>query len=323
MSGQPAGTYEVLMWWTPWASRTTSAAVDIVSSAGTQRVFVNQQINGGQWNSLGIFEFVGSGSAKITAAASSTASTCADAVWFKLITAHTVPTAVIDSITPESATEGQTIAFTGHGEDANSAITAWQWSSNLDGVLSTQSSFSKVLSTGTHTISFKVKNAGGYWSPSVTSTVSVVTLVPEIIIDNGAAGTSSTGGWSVSGAAGYYGTNSLWSRSGPTYTWQMSGQAAGSYEVLMWWTALSTRTSSALVEITDTTGTTEVRVNQRSNGGKWNSLGVYKFGNTGTVRINASASSTSSTSGYKKRQNDPEIGVHRRIDSDGRLRGGI
>ena len=94
MSGQPAGTYEVLMWWSPWSTRTTSAAVDIVSSAGTQRVNVNQLLNGGKWNSLGTFEFVGSGSATITAAASSTASTCADAVWFKLLVAHTIPTAI-------------------------------------------------------------------------------------------------------------------------------------------------------------------------------------------------------------------------------------
>ncbi len=49
----------------------------------------------------------------------------------------------------------------------------------------------------------------------------------DVIIDNGGTGTSYTGTWSLSGATDPYGASSLWSRNGVTYTFSMSGQAAG------------------------------------------------------------------------------------------------
>jgi len=77
-----SGTSEVFMWWTQYASRTTSAAVDITHASGTSRVYVNQQTNGSQWNSLGQYSFNANTrySVRITAASGSTISTCADAV---------------------------------------------------------------------------------------------------------------------------------------------------------------------------------------------------------------------------------------------------
>ncbi|MCE5184925.1 MAG: hypothetical protein LLF76_02225 [Planctomycetaceae bacterium] len=108
----------------------------------------------------------------------------------------------------------------------------------------------------------------------------------DIIIDNGDPGTSFTGTWGISGATGAYGTDSLWARGGAAYTWQTS-LPAGNYEVYMWWTQLSSRTSAAPVAVVHAGGTKNLTVNQRTNGGKWNSLGTYYFDGTGSVTITA------------------------------------
>jgi uncharacterized repeat protein (TIGR02543 family) len=117
----------------------------------------------------------------------------------------------------------------------------------------------------------------------------------DIIIDNGDTGTSYTGGWKASGGTEYYGTNSLWSRDGATYAWQMNSQAPGVYEVYMWWSESKTRTMNTAVDIIHRDGTTRVYINQQRNAGKWNSLGQYFFDSTGRVTIIAVNCSNVST----------------------------
>lgn len=117
----------------------------------------------------------------------------------------------------------------------------------------------------------------------------------EVIIDNGAPGTSSTGSWKVSGGTTPYGADSLWSRDGATYTWSMSGQPSGTYEVSMWWSGLSSRATDIAVTIAHRDGTTTVYVNQQLNAGMWNSLGQYYFTGSGSVMITAANGSTVST----------------------------
>ncbi|MDD4938662.1 MAG: PKD domain-containing protein [Candidatus Omnitrophica bacterium] len=199
------GTYEVYMWWTQYYSRSTSAPVDITYSGGTKRVYINQQINGGKWNSLGryVFNTTTDGTVKITAVNSAPTSYCADAVKF----------VYVPDVPPSD----------------------------------------------------------------------------ELVIDNGQSGTSYTGTWAVSGATNPYGTNSLWSRDGATYSWKANIPTNGTYEVYMWWTQYYSRSTSAPVDITYSGGTKRVYINQQINGGKWNSLGRYVFNTTtdGTVKITA------------------------------------
>ena len=80
---------------------------------------------------------------------------------------NTPPTAHIDSITPNPATQGKdTVVFSGHGTD-DETIVGWEWSSSIDGVLSPYDHFSKQasqLSVGVHTISFWVQDKSGNWS---------------------------------------------------------------------------------------------------------------------------------------------------------------
>ena len=73
------------------------------------------------------------------------------------------PTATIDSISPNPATQGQTVYFSGHGID-DGTIIAWEWKSDSV-IISTSASFStSSLSQGTHSISFRVKDNEGSWS---------------------------------------------------------------------------------------------------------------------------------------------------------------
>ena len=87
---------------------------------------------------------------------------------------NTPPTATIDSITPNPATTGQSVTFTGHGVDTDGTVTAYEWTSSISGALSTTTTFStSSLSAGTHTISLRVQDDDGAWSTPVTSSVTV------------------------------------------------------------------------------------------------------------------------------------------------------
>ena len=72
----------------------------------------------------------------------------------------------------------------------------------------------------------------------------------EVIIDNGDAGTSSTGRWYVSIGTNPYGDNSLYSSNvGAKYTFEAALDE--SYEVSLWWTERPSRCTSVPVEIYD------------------------------------------------------------------------
>jgi hypothetical protein len=89
------------------------------------------------------------------------------------------PIAYIDSISPNSAMQGDTVTFTGHGVDFDGNIVAYNWASSIDGFLSDQASFStSTLSLGEHTIYFKVQDNNGVWSEEAIA-VTGVTIIPE------------------------------------------------------------------------------------------------------------------------------------------------
>jgi PKD repeat protein len=82
------------------------------------------------------------------------------------------PTGTIDSISPSSAQEGETVYFEGTGEDADGEIVSYSWESSIDGELSTQRSFStSSLSLGEHVITFTVIDDKDTESDPVTMTI--------------------------------------------------------------------------------------------------------------------------------------------------------
>jgi PKD repeat protein len=104
----------------------------------------------------------------------------------------------------------------------------------------------------------------------------------EIIIDNGDEGTKSTGRWYESGAAGSYGTTSVYSGNQRQYTWTFDCPEDGEYIVSMWWTEWPSRAKRVKVLVHSDAGIKKLYVNQRVDGGKWNSLGKFLF--TGGIK---------------------------------------
>jgi hypothetical protein len=51
-----AGSWEVFAWWTSGSNRATNAPYKVNAASG-KTVTVNQEVNGGKWNSLGTFSF--------------------------------------------------------------------------------------------------------------------------------------------------------------------------------------------------------------------------------------------------------------------------
>jgi beta-lactam-binding protein with PASTA domain len=111
------------------------------------------------------------------------------------------------------------------------------------------------------------------------SEVDLIVCQPAVIIDNGDFGTVPNGNWRVSSGPDPYGRESLYvSNDGTaTYTWTFSPDMSGYYNVSMWWTAMASRSTSIPVEIEHFNDSSTVHINQRENGGQWNSLGSYYF----------------------------------------------
>ena len=99
----------------------------------------------------------------------------------------------------------------------------------------------------------------------------------DTIIDNRDSQTSKTGSWGLSGGADPYGPDAFFSRDGATFTWHFSPLKSGLYEVAMWWTVSASRSNRVPVKITHADGLETVSIDQRLNGGRWNSQGRFYF----------------------------------------------
>jgi PKD repeat protein len=94
------------------------------------------------------------------------------------------PTATIDSITPNPALEGVDVTFIGTGVDSDGTIETFSWVSNLDLLLSSESTFvHSALTVGVHTITFKVKDDDGEWSEEATAVLTITANSPPTLQD--------------------------------------------------------------------------------------------------------------------------------------------
>jgi glucose/arabinose dehydrogenase/PKD repeat protein len=289
------GAYKVFAWWTNWPSRSTAVPYTVSYIGGSETVVVDQldPAYSDRWNLLGTYGF---GSiARVTITAVGEAKTvCADAVCLiRTVAGNSPPSAAIDLVSPNPADLGETVAFSGHGEDDDGTVTGYHWRSSIDGSLSDQPSFSSsALSPGLHTIYFRVEDDQGAWSPEATVVLDVQAPAPEeIILDNGQPGTTAVGGWSVSGGESPYGSNALYSKAtGAHYTFRPAVARPGTYDVYAWWTVIASRTTAAPYTITHAGGTSTVTANQRLDGGRWNLLGTYSFDpGAAAIRVNSVA----------------------------------
>ena len=128
----------------------------------------------------------------------------------------------------------------------------------------------------------------GQWQIAMLTGTRVITQVlpSAVVLDNGEPGTSSVGNWSVSGAVGCFGTNSVYSpKAGDSYTYKMKVPGPGQYDVRLWWTSWPSRSSAVPVTIQHRYGSEKVTVNQLTGGGLWNLLGKYDFLSDATITI--------------------------------------
>jgi hypothetical protein len=124
------------------------------------------------------------------------------------------------------------------------------------------------------------------------------------IIDNGGSGTSASGLWYRSGVSNYYGSVSLYTKSEGSYSFTAdisdttgdttntsdtstgdsttpTSDSSGTIQIAVWWTAYSNRDSAVPLRIYDGSQLLDtVTVNQKVNGGKWNTIGSYSFSST-------------------------------------------
>lgn len=99
------------------------------------------------------------------------------------------PTAIIEAITPNPAEQVfDTVSFLGYGTDPDGTVSAYTWSSSLDGQLSTAQSYTKPaseLSLGTHVITFQVQDDQGAWSAETTGNLTIEPANLTRVFDTG------------------------------------------------------------------------------------------------------------------------------------------
>ncbi len=102
-----SGSQTVYLRWTSYASRYTKVPVKIYNNSSLLKtVYVNQQQNGGSWNSLGTYTF--SGTAKVVVVSATSAySTCVDGVQF--IAGSSSSSSSASSSSSSSSTSGCTL----------------------------------------------------------------------------------------------------------------------------------------------------------------------------------------------------------------------
>lgn len=210
----------------------------------------------------------------------------------------------VDSVWSRKA--GDTFTFQADlSEDRYVVFMSWtEWPSRMTNVPV------EILNNGTSigTVSINQKLTGGQWNllgiydlggiASVTITsngpgstnADAVRFLPlselsELVIDNGAPGTSSTGSWKTSGGKKPYARNSLWSR-GADATYSFKSPLTRKLEVYAWWTLWGSRMTDVPVEIRDGGVLLDtVYVNQKANGSQWNYLGEWTFAENAEVTI--------------------------------------
>ncbi|HLZ30621.1 MAG TPA: N-acetylmuramoyl-L-alanine amidase [Chloroflexota bacterium] len=106
-------------------------------------------------------------------------------------------------------------------------------------------------------------------------------LAAESIVDNSDGVVLVKGKWTATKeTAGFIGADYLFRTPGDgtsTVTWPYPSGAAGRYEVFARWTGGPNRATNAGYVVTSNGGQANVAVNQRTNGGTWQSLGTFDF----------------------------------------------
>lgn len=106
-------------------------------------------------------------------------------------------------------------------------------------------------------------------------------MAAELIIDNSDGTVMVKGKWtSTSTTAGFVGADYLFRTPGDglsSVTWPFPSGPAGRYEVFARWSAGPNRATNANYQVISNAGASSVQMNQKLNGGSWQSLGSFDF----------------------------------------------
>jgi DNA/RNA-binding domain of Phe-tRNA-synthetase-like protein len=284
------GCYKISMWWPQHSSRHTDIPVQIYD--GDQlvtEISINQQMNGGQWNLLTTHNFTSSAKVVIWSV-SDTFATVADAVRFEASDCSLVfdRLEIQGQVAMDEGTSQTLELHVFYTNGTEETVPADSWNVDLagaditaQGVLTAPSVDQDTLCTVTATYT----DLGGTLRTDAFDVIVSDLTVTDLIMDNETERTSSTGLWMSSGLQPSEGDDSMYSKEiGATYTYEIP--LTGCYDIQMWWTQHPTRYDQVPVDIYDGDQLLQtVIVNQRTNGGQWNSLGVYEFATSGRIVI--------------------------------------
>ncbi|NNF99968.1 MAG: hypothetical protein HKM93_11365 [Desulfobacteraceae bacterium] len=329
-----SGRHEIALWWSEHSSRCTNVPVKIFDGDTLlDTIYVNQQENAGQWNSLGKFRFTGNAKVVIVSEDSG-CSTSADAVEINELSDEPM---IIDDGEPGTFSTGQWIRSGGlHPYGSQSVYSKevganYRYETKVSGrheIALWWSKFSSRCSnvpvmiydgdTLLDTVYVNQQENAGQWnrlgSYRFTGDAKVVVVSEDsscstsadaveikaasdepMVIDDGDPGTASTGGWSISGGLNPYGSQSVYSKgAGANYSYESA--LSGRHELLVWWSAYSTRCTNVPVQIYDGDALIGTKyVNQQENAGQWNSLGYFNFTDHASVVVVSEDSSCSTS----------------------------
>jgi N-acetylmuramoyl-L-alanine amidase len=112
--------------------------------------------------------------------------------------------------------------------------------------------------------------------------VATPSLAAELVVDDSDGSVQVKGQWtSTNSTAGFYGGDYLFRTAGDgsaSVAWPFpSGGTAGRYAVFAQWSGGPNRASNATYQVNSAAGAANVAVNQKTNGGSWQSLGTFDF----------------------------------------------
>jgi hypothetical protein len=312
------GRYEVFLSSTAHNNRASNAPVRIVHKDGTTATTVNQRSLTG-FQSLGTFNFLAgtTGQVSITAR-DANGIVVADAARFVRV-GDLIEAPTVDLASPTSGSNITNVAINTAGklEVTFQSVAGINPASIIDAApeiaLSgpgaagvTLSGIGDLVTGNTYEYSFtgefvpglvnvdfiaeSIADVTGSLNAAENESFTVTDTVVRIELDNTDATQQFT--WATSGSVpGYIGTDYLYTNAGGagrlTYTPTLPQD--GAYEVFVTYTGGTSRASNAAYEVNSLAGTSVVRIDQRTGGGTFQSLGVFDFaaGTSGSVTLRA------------------------------------